>query len=151
MRALIQRVSRAQVDVDGVSVGAIGPGLLILLGVKQGDTGADVEALARKVAGLRIFEDEQGRMNRSVDEIGGGVLVVSQFTLYADTRKGRRPSFVDAAEPGIARSLYEQFVSVLRAAGLPVETGRFQAHMEVSLVNDGPVTILLESADGKML
>jgi len=151
MRALIQRVKRASVEVSGEVVGAIGPGLLILLGVKQGDGPVDAEVLARKCQALRIFEDDDGRMNRSVDEVGGAVLVVSQFTLYADTRKGRRPSFVMAAAPELARELYEQFASHLRQAGLPVETGRFQAHMEVLLLNDGPVTILLESESGKLV
>ena len=145
MRAVLQRVSSASVRVDGEVVGAIGPGLLILLGVHQGDAEADAVALAGKSAVLRIFEDEAGKMNRSVIDIGGGALVVSQFTLYADTRKGRRPSFVDAAPPALAVKVYERFVEALAAQGIPVATGRFQAHMEVSLVNDGPVTLILES------
>lgn len=144
MRALIQRVSRAHVDVEGERVGEIGPGLLILLGVTHGDTSEHGKVLAQKCATLRIFEDEQGKMNRSVRDVGGAALVVSQFTLYADTRNGRRPSFVQAAPPELARQLYERFVEQLRAEGLPVATGQFQAHMKVEGVNDGPVTLLLE-------
>lgn len=144
MRALIQRVSRAHVDVDAERVGEIGPGLLILLGVRHGDTQEHGQLLAQKCATLRIFEDEQGKMNRSVKDVGGAALVVSQFTLYGDTRNGRRPSFTQAAPPELARRLYEGFAEALRAEGLTVATGRFQAHMKVEGVNDGPVTLLLE-------
>jgi D-aminoacyl-tRNA deacylase len=145
MRAVIQRVSRAQVSVEGEISGKIGRGLLVLLGVARTDSEADLEYLAEKIAGLRIFEDENGKMNRSVVEAGGSLLVVSQFTLYGDVRRGKRPSFDDAAPPGLARQLYEYFVAKIRSAGLVCETGRFQAMMQVELVNDGPVTILLDS------
>ncbi len=145
MRAVIQRVSRASVTVRGEIVGQIGRGLLVLLGVGLGDTEADAAYLAEKVCGLRIFEDEQGKMNRSVQDVGGSVLAVSQFTLYGDARKGKRPSFDAAARPERARALYELFVERIRAAGLRCETGRFQEMMQVELVNDGPVTILLDS------
>jgi D-aminoacyl-tRNA deacylase len=146
MRAVVQRVSRAQVTVNDDIVGAIGAGLLVLLGVGGSDTEADASYLAEKIIGLRIFEDEHGKMNRSVQNIGGGVLVVSQFTLYGDVRRGKRPSFDDAAPPQTARRLYEFFVGQIRQSGLPCETGRFQEMMHVELVNDGPVTILLDSA-----
>lgn len=145
MRAVLQRVSQASVTVEGEPVGAIGPGLLVLLGVKDGDTAADAKYLADKVANLRIFADDVGKMNLSVLDAGGAVLAVSQFTLYGDCRRGRRPDFFQAARPEAARALYEQFVSELRTLGLKVEVGRFQAHMQVALVNDGPVTMLLES------
>lgn len=145
MRAVIQRVSQASVSVDGAVVGRIGTGLLVLLGVARGDDEAAAEYLAEKTAGLRIFEDDTGKMNRSVAEAGGSVLVVSQFTLYGDVRKGKRPSFDRAAPPEPANRLYEHFVAQLRAAGIQCETGRFQAMMDVELVNDGPVTILLDS------
>jgi len=145
MRAVIQRVSRAKVTVTGEITGEIGRGLLVLLGVGQQDTEASAEYLADKAIGLRIFEDDAGKMNRSVADIGGAVLVVSQFTLYGDVRKGKRPSFDDAAPPQKARGLYEHFVERIRAAGLRCETGRFQEMMTVELVNDGPVTILLDS------
>ena len=145
MRAIIQRVSRAQVEVNSAIVGKIGPGLLVLLGVAKADTPADATYLAAKIAGLRIFEDEDCKMNLSVRETGGAVLAVSQFTLYGDVRKGKRPSFDEAAPPELARELYEYFVGQIRAAGLTCETGRFQATMQVELVNDGPVTILLDS------
>lgn len=145
MRALLQRVSRARVDTGGKTVGSIGPGLLVLLGVAKTDEEADAGYLAEKIAGLRIFPDEQGRMNRSVTEAGGSLLVVSQFTLYGDTRKGRRPSFDAAAEPQQARALYEYFLEKCRGLHLPVEAGVFQADMEVHLTNDGPVTLLCES------
>ena len=147
MRALIQRVSTASVTVDGRTIGAIGPGLLILLGAGTGDGPADAEYLASKAAHLRIFEDAEGKMNRAVGEIGGSVLVVSQFTLFADTRKGRRPSFIDAAPPEVAAPLIDQFAARLQAAGIPVATGQFQAHMQVALINDGPVTIWIDSAE----
>jgi D-tyrosyl-tRNA(Tyr) deacylase len=145
MRAVIQRVSRASVTVRGEIVGQIGRGLLVLLAVGLGDTEADAAYLAEKVCGLRIFEDEQGKMNYGVPDVGGSVLAVSQFTLYGDARKGKRPSFDAAARPERARELYELFVERIRAAGLHCETGRFQEMMQVELVNDGPVTILLDS------
>jgi len=146
MRAVVQRVSRAQVAVDGEITGDIDLGLLVLLGVSVGDTRADADYLAEKTIGLRIFEDAGGKMNLSVAEIGGAVLVVSQFTLYGDVRRGKRPSFDAAAPPAQARELYEYFVEKVRAAGLRTETGRFQETMQVELVNEGPVTILLDSA-----
>lgn len=145
MRAVVQRVSEASVTVDHRTVGAIGPGLLVLLGVATADTAAEAGFLARKIANLRIFEDEAGKMNRSLLDTGGKLLAVSQFTLLADCRRGRRPSFVEAAPPARAERLYEAFVDTVRRAGVPVATGRFRAMMQVSLVNDGPVTILLES------
>ena len=145
MRAVVQRVSRAKVTVAGEISGEIGRGLLVLLGVGHADTEASADYLADKIVGLRIFEDEAGKMNRSVAEVGGAVLAVSQFTLYGNVRKGKRPSFDDAARPEVARSLYERFVNRIREAGLRCETGRFQEMMEVELVNDGPVTILLDS------
>ena len=148
MRAGVQRAARGRVTVDGAEVGAIGPGLVVLLGVKVGDTADDACYLAERVANLRIMEDAQGKMNLSVRDTGGAVLVVSQFTLYGDTRKGRRPSFVEAARPEAANELYERFVTELRALGLRVATGRFQAMMQVELVNDGPVTLLVESKQG---
>lgn len=146
MRVVLQRVSRAKVTVDGEVTGEIGRGLLVLVGVGRGDTEADADYLADKTAGLRIFEDAEGKMNRSVIDAGGAVLVVSQFTLYGDVRKGKRPSFDGAAPPQAARELYEYFVARVRAAGLPCETGPFQEMMQVELVNEGPVTILLDSA-----
>lgn len=145
MRAVLQRVSSAAVAVDGRTVGEIGPGLLVLLGVEAGDGEADAVSLADKTVQLRIFEDGAGKMNLSVAEIGGGLLVVSQFTLLADCRQGRRPSFTGAAPPDEANRLYERFTDRLRAQGLPVATGIFQASMEVRLVNRGPVTILLDT------
>ncbi len=145
MRIVLQRVRQASVSVDGEVTGAISAGLLILLGVAKPDTQADVDFLAEKVVNLRIFADEQGKTNRSVKEVEGGILVVSQFTLYGDCRKGRRPSFDDAAPPEHANNLYRSFVERLRSENLKVETGVFQAHMQVSLVNDGPVTFVLES------
>ena len=145
MRAVVQRVSRAKVTVAGEIAGEIGIGLLVLLGVSHNDTEASADYLANKIVGLRIFEDDAGKMNRSVAEVGGAVLAVSQFTLYGDVRKGKRPSFDDAARPEMARTLYERFVNRIREAGLRCETGRFQEMMDVELVNDGPVTILLDS------
>ena len=145
MRAVIQRVSRASVTVGDSTVGAIGQGLLVLLGVERGDSDADADYLARKTAGLRIFEDDAGKMNRPAAEMGGKVLVVSQFTLLGDCRKGKRPSFAQAAEPALAEALYQRYVRSLEAEGLVIETGVFQAMMQVELVNDGPVTILLDS------
>ena len=146
MRAVVQRVSRAQVAIDGEIVGEIGSGLLVLLGVTHADAEGDADYLADKIAGLRVFEDENGKMNLDTAAVGGGILVVSQFTLYGDVRRGKRPSFDAAAKPGRARELYEYFAARIRAAGLPCQTGRFQEMMEVELVNDGPVTILLDSA-----
>jgi D-aminoacyl-tRNA deacylase len=145
MRAVVQRVSRAQVRVQGEITGQIGLGLLVLLGVGRDDTEVDASYLAEKIVGLRIFEDDQGKMNRSVQAAAGGVLAVSQFTLYGDARRGKRPSFEVAAPPEKARPLYEFFVERIRAAGLRCETGRFQEMMTVELVNEGPVTILLDS------
>jgi len=145
MRAVVQRVSRASVTADGEVVGKIERGLLVLLGVTHADTEAAAEYLADKIAGLRIFEDDAGKINLSVVDVGDPVLAVSQFTLYGDARKGKRPSFDDAARPEQARKLYEHFVDRVRALGLKCETGRFQAMMQVELVNDGPVTILLDS------
>ncbi|MCB0216144.1 MAG: D-tyrosyl-tRNA(Tyr) deacylase [Caldilineae bacterium] len=144
MRALIQRVARASVRVDGETIGAIGPGLLVLLGVGRGDTEAEAEWLARKLLGLRVFGGEDGRFDRSVEEVEGALLVVSQFTLYGDARRGRRPDFTASAAPERAEALYEHFVACLGRGGRPVETGRFGAMMAVELVNDGPVTLLLE-------
>ena len=145
MRAVVQRVTSARVTVDGRVTGEIGAGLLVLVGVDQHDGPADVQYLAAKIRDLRIFADAEGKMNRSVLETGGSVLVVSQFTLSGDARNGRRPSFATAAPPQIARALYEEVVRELTASGLHVATGEFQAMMQVSLVNDGPVTILLDS------
>ena len=148
MRAVVQRVSRAQVTVHGEITGQIGLGLLVLLGIGKSDTEADATYLAEKMCGLRIFEDDQGKMNRSVQQAGGSVLAVSQFTLYGDLRRGKRPSFAAAAPPEKARTLYEFFVEQIRNTGLICETGRFQEMMQVELVNDGPVTILLDSDKG---
>jgi len=145
MRAVVERVSRAKVTVNGWISGEIGMGLLVLLGVGQEDTDTDANYLAEKIAGLRIFEDHDGKMNRSVQEVGGSVLAVSQFTLYGDARRGKRPSFDAAAPPEHARRLYELFVERICEAGLRCETGRFQEMMQVELVNQGPVTILLDS------
>jgi D-tyrosyl-tRNA(Tyr) deacylase len=145
MRSVVQRVTRASVTVDGAIVGQIGPGLLVLLGVAPNDAETDADYLAEKITGLRVFEDADGKMNASLADTGGAMLVVSQFTLYGDCRKGRRPSFTDAAPPELAERLYEYFVQQVRAQGILVETGRFRAMMEVELVNDGPVTLLLES------
>ncbi len=145
MRAVVQRAARAEVRVDGSPVGAIGRGLVVLLGVAQGDDDAAAQQLADKVAALRIFEDAEGKMNRAVAEVGGELLVVSQFTLLGDVRKGNRPSFTGAAAPAEADRLYQRVVALLRGKGLRVATGVFRAHMDVELVNDGPVTILLDS------
>jgi D-tyrosyl-tRNA(Tyr) deacylase len=146
MRAVVQRVSRAKVTVNAWTTGEIGMGLLVLLGVGHADTETDATYLAEKVVGLRVFEDHEGKMNRSVQDIAGSVLVVSQFTLYGDVRRGKRPSFDAAAAPDKAQRLYELFVERIRSTGLPCETGRFQEMMQVELVNEGPVTILLDSA-----
>lgn len=145
MRVVLQRVTRAAVRVEDAVVGQIARGWLVLLGVARGDTDQDADWLAEKVVNLRAFADEQGKMNRSVLEAAGAILVVSQFTLLGDCRAGRRPSFTDAADPGEAERLYERFVDRLRSAGLTVETGVFRAHMDVELSNDGPVTFLLDS------
>ena len=145
MRAVVQRVSRARVTVNEELTGQIGTGLLVLLGVGQKDHEADADYCAEKICGLRIFEDEDGKMNRSVVEVGGSILAVSQFTLYGDVRRGKRPSFDAAAKPDQARTLYEYFVERVRAVGLRCETGRFQEMMQVELLNDGPVTILIDS------
>ena len=145
MRAVVQRVSQAKVTVEGEITGQIDAGLLVLLGVGRDDAEADATYLAQKILGLRVFEDDQEKMNRSVQDVGGSILAVSQFTLYGDVRRGKRPSFDGAAPPEKARQLYEFFVEEIRAAGLRCETGRFQAAMKVELVNEGPVTILLDS------
>ena len=145
MRAVLQRVVRSVVEVDGSCVGRIGPGWLVLLGVERGDTDADAAWIAEKVVNLRAFEDEQGKMNRSVAEVGGGILVVSQFTLLGDCRGGRRPSFTAAAEPAEAERLYLHCAELMSRSGLEVATGVFRAMMKVELINDGPVTFLLDS------
>src|SRR6186713_59156 len=145
MRAVLQRVTRASVTVDGQIIGQIGQGLVVLLGVEQNDTDADAHQLADKTIQLRIFDDDEGKMNLALSDVRGSVLVVSQFTLLGDCRKGRRPSFVDAAPPELAERLYETFVATIGVKGVPVATGKFRAHMDVALVNDGPVTLLLDS------
>jgi D-tyrosyl-tRNA(Tyr) deacylase len=147
MRACIQRVSEAEVTVDGEVIGRIGRGLVVLLGVGVDDREADARWLAEKTVGLRIFEDDEGKMNRSLAEVGGAMLVVSQFTLYGDARKGRRPSFTDAAPPELAERLYEFFVRQVAGQGVEVATGRFRAMMQVRLVNDGPVTLWMDTAE----
>jgi D-tyrosyl-tRNA(Tyr) deacylase len=147
MRAVVQRVSRASVSVDGETIGRIDRGFLVLLGVSKSDTAEDARWLAEKIVSLRIMADDEGKMNRELTEVGGAVLVVSQFTLYGDCRKGRRPSFVDAAGPEIAIPLYEAFINGVKAQGIPVATGRFGAMMQVELVNDGPVTLIVESKE----
>ena len=145
MRAVIQRVKESSVRAENQVIGRTGLGLLVLLGVAQDDSPADADYLVNKIANLRIFEDKKGKMNRSLLETGGDMMVVSQFTLLADCRKGRRPSFVEAAEPEVAAGLYEYFVKQVRSLGITVATGRFRAMMEVALINEGPVTIILES------
>ena len=147
MRACIQRVSEAQVTVDGVVTGRIGRGLVVLLGVARDDDPDRIRWLAERIAGLRVFEDEQGKMNRSLADVGGAMLVVSQFTLLGDCRKGRRPSFTNAASPALAEGFYEAFVSLVRESGIEVATGRFREHMLLSLVNDGPVTLWIDTAE----
>ena len=147
MRAVVQRVSQARVEVAGQRVGHIEQGLVVLLGVGKDDTTQDAEFLARKIAALRVFSDPQGKMNLALSEVGGEVLAVSQFTLYGDTRKGNRPSFIDAAAPDQGKRLYEQFCDLLGHQGISVQTGIFQAEMKVHLVGDGPVTIWLDSSD----
>ena len=146
MRAVVQRVTHAQVTVNAEVMGSIGRGLVVLLGVGNADAESDADYMADKIVGLRIFDDENGKMNRAVSDIRGEILVVSQFTLYGDVRRGKRPSFDAAAPPERARELYEYFVNRIRAAGIACETGRFQEMMQVELVNDGPVTVLLDSA-----
>jgi D-tyrosyl-tRNA(Tyr) deacylase len=148
MRLVLQRVTRGSVSVGGETVGAIGPGLVILVGVAPGDGEQEARWLANKTAGLRIFEDDEGKMNLSVLDVGGAALVISQFTLYADARKGRRPSFTDAAPPDIAEPLVERFAALLRQEGVPVEMGVFGAYMHVEIHNDGPVTLILERQAG---
>lgn len=145
MRAVVQRVSEASVTVNGETVGRIGSGLLVLLGVTGSDSQQDVVWMSEKIVNLRIFEDDAGKMNRSLRDVSGSMLVVSQFTLFGDCRKGRRPSFVQAARPELARELYTSFVVEVRGQGVEVETGRFQEHMDVRLTNDGPVTLMLDS------
>ena len=145
MKAVLQRVTHASVVVGGETVGKIGPGLLVLLGAGRDDVEEDVRYIARKIADLRIFSDAAGKFNLALGDISGAVLLVSQFTLYADTRRGRRPSFIGAAPPDIAHALVDRCAQLLRASGIHVETGRFGAHMDVTLLNDGPVTILLDS------
>jgi D-tyrosyl-tRNA(Tyr) deacylase len=145
MRAVLQRVSEARVKIDGETVAAVGRGLLVLLGIAPTDTAEQGAWLADKIVGLRVFEDDAGKMNRDVAEVGGAVLVVSQFTLYGDCRKGRRPSFIDAAPPAVAIPLYEAFINAIKARGVPTATGRFGAMMQVELVNDGPVTLIVDS------
>jgi len=146
MKLVLQRVKTASVRVDGQTIAEIGPGLLVLLGVAKGDGEAEAAQLARKIAELRVFEDDAGKMNRSVRDVGGSILAVSQFTLCADCRKGRRPSFDSAAAPEEAERLYDRFVQQLASHGVPVQTGQFAAMMDVALVNDGPVTLVLDSA-----
>lgn len=148
MRCVVQRCTRAQVSVDGEVVGKIGAGFMVLCGVENGDSQADMEYCRAKIAGLRVFEDDDGKMNLSLRDVGGEILLVSQFTLLGDARHGRRPSFSNAAAPDDADALYRKLVEALRADGFRVETGRFQTHMQVELVNDGPVTILLDSKKG---
>ena len=145
MRAVVQRVTESNVTVDGETVGAVGPGLMVLIGVSAEDTDKDLKYITDKVMNLRIFDDENGVMNRSVLDAGGSILAVSQFTLYGDARGGRRPSYIRAAKPEMANALYEQAVAAWRSQGIHVETGRFRTEMKVSLINDGPVTILLDS------
>ena len=147
MRACVQRVSEAHVTVEGAETGRIGRGLVVLLGVGHNDRDAEVRWLAEKIVGLRVFEDDAGKMNLSLADVTGGMLVISQFTLYGDCRKGRRPSFTDAAPPELAERLYEAFVNEVRKAGVEVGTGRFREHMMVSLVNDGPVTLWIDTED----
>ncbi|MDX1448105.1 MAG: D-aminoacyl-tRNA deacylase [Acidimicrobiia bacterium] len=151
MRAVVQRVARASVTVDGEVTGQIDVGLLVLVGAGHGDSIQEADVLAEKLVGLRIFPDDQGRMNLSVAEVGGGILVVSQFTLYGDARKGRRPSFVAAAPPEIAEPLVERVIAGIREAGIATASGRFGAAMEVELLNDGPVTLVLEVVEGKLV
>ncbi len=147
MRAVLQRVQWAKVEVDGKTVGEIGRGVLVLLGIHQNDTPEQAKWLAQKVAGLRLFEDEQGKLNRSISEVGGAMLVVSNFTLYGDCRKGRRPSFTESASYEQGETLYRQFCEYLGAEGIPVQTGVYGANMQVSLLNDGPITLIIDTPD----
>lgn len=147
MRAVIQRCTRAQVSVADNLLGEINQGFMILLGIHEGDSQADVDYLVRKISLLRVFEDDAGKMNRSIQDVKGSILSISQFTLFADTKKGNRPSFIQAARPDVAIPLYERFNQELRSTGIPVETGEFGADMQVELVNDGPVTIIIDSKD----
>lgn len=147
MKAVIQRVSQASVSINDDTVGAVKQGFMVLLGIHQEDTLEDVDYLVRKISMLRVFEDENGKMNKSIQEVSGGILSISQFTLYADTKKGNRPSFIEAARPETAIPLYEAFNEKLQSAGLAVATGKFGADMQVSLINDGPVTIVIDSRD----
>jgi D-aminoacyl-tRNA deacylase len=147
MRVVLQRVSAASVTIDGRVAGAIGPGFCLLVGFTHGDTAAEVDWMAEKVAGLRLFSDAGGRMNLGLEEVGGALLVVSQFTLYGDASKGRRPSFIDAARPELAVPLYERFIAALRARGFEVATGEFGAAMQVAIQNDGPVTLILDRTE----
>jgi D-tyrosyl-tRNA(Tyr) deacylase len=147
MRVVLQRVTHGRVSVEGRVLAEIGPGMMILLGIGPGDGEEQAQSLVEKIVHLRIYDDEQGKMNRSLVDTGGKAIVVSQFTLYADTRKGRRPSFTEAAQPEIANPLVERFASLLRAQGIPTQTGEFGAHMLVEIANDGPVTIYLESRE----
>lgn len=151
MRVVVQRVRSGRVDVDGSTVGEIGLGLVVLVGVEVGDSETDAVACASKIVDLRIFRDDEGKMNRSVEDVGGALLVVSQFTLAGNVRKGRRPSFVTAARPEAAEPLVQRFCAELASRGLPVQTGVFGAMMEVSIINDGPVTIIVESSGGKII
>jgi len=146
MRAIVQRVSEAHVTVDGAITGQIESGFLVLLGVTHEDTDADMDYLVKKLVGLRVFEDDDGKMNRDIIEANGAMLIVSQFTLYGDCRKGRRPSFINAARPELAEPMYERLCDEIRGRGIRVETGRFQQHMDVALINDGPVTLMLDSS-----
>lgn len=150
MKVVLQRVKEAKVEVNHLTSGSIGVGLLVLLGISKEDSEADAEYLRDKILGLRIFPDAQGKMNRNIQEAGGALLIVSQFTLYGDCRRGRRPGFDRAAPPERAEALYNYFVEIVRSGPVPVQTGVFQAHMDVHLVNDGPVTILIESAERKL-
>lgn len=149
MRAVVQRVTSSSVDSEGVRTGSIGKGFCVLLGVTHSDTEADARWLADKIAGLRVFEDDEGKLNRSLSDVGGQMLIVSQFTLYGDCRHGRRPSFTDAARPEQAERLYKQFVEDVRALGIHVETGVFQTMMTVNIVNDGPVTLIIDTPEKK--
>ncbi len=144
MRVVVQRVSRASVTIDGEVTGSIGRGLLLLAALKGDESEQDLAWMVNRCVGLRIFQDDQGKMNRSLDEVEGGILAISQFTLYGDCRKGRRPSFIGAGDPGVCEKLFDRFLALLRQAGVPVATGRFGAMMQVELVNDGPVTLIID-------
>lgn len=149
MRAVIQRVASADVEVDGKIIGSIGPGLLVLAAVHKSDSESAAEWLAQKIVALRLFKDDEGRMNLSVQDIGGEILIVSQFTLYADCRRGRRPSYGESADPEKAKALYDYFVKCVRSSGIKVEEGQFRAHMKVRLLNDGPVTVIVDTPEAK--